>query len=477
MLSILQITEASKMVIEITCEPTGHAVRYSELIPTQGNLKELSTENYNKLKDSIIENGFMIPFFVWEKDDQHFLVDGHQRHRVIESMQLEGFKFPDELPIVKIHAVSLHDAKKKLLLITSQYGEMKGEGLYQFICDNEIDVKFLDSTNYDAIDKDLFNDEFLKDKLDDEPSSGDGTKGDEVPEDVKVFVEEGDVWELGNHRIMCGDSTDMDNVAKLMNGEKADMVFTSPPYMDMRSYEGNKDLSVEKMTKVLEIDVNVFCINLGIKINNREVIRYWDDYINAAYANGYKLTAWNVWDKGMNVSVGQMRDDFIVSHEWIFVFTKNEKLITIPVIANINAGMKPHDVGGGGKVRNKDGEYGKVAGNKAIRDKREMSSILNVTPDVGVKINHPAKYPVELPATYIEAIGKDNVVDPFLGSGTTLIACEEKNKQCFGMELETEYCSLIIERFKNYVESDEDIYLIKDDGEKIPYQLVLQNRI
>jgi hypothetical protein len=213
-----------------------------ELIPTQGDLKDLSEKNYNKLKSSIEKHGFNFPIAVWVDTSgdkpKYYLIDGHQRKRVIE----KEWGNP-EVPVIQIHAKDLQEAAEILTKITSQYGTITQEGLDAFIATYQLpEAEIYEATHYDAL---MFG-------QDAEPEP-------EVEEDEAPEVDEseppksklGEIYHLGRHRVMCGDSTVKENVEWLMGGVKADMVFTDPPYgVD---YEGvnNDDLKAEKLREFI----------------------------------------------------------------------------------------------------------------------------------------------------------------------------------------------------------------------------------
>lgn len=131
-------------------------IDYRKLKPLQGNLKDLTKDNYAKLKKSLDTDGFIVPFFVWRNDGVAYLLDGHQRHRVLSSEQYE----PHELPYVEIEAEDKKDAKKKLLRISSQYGTTTQEGYDEFTADLP-QPELEETVTFDAITTELkppFND-------------------------------------------------------------------------------------------------------------------------------------------------------------------------------------------------------------------------------------------------------------------------------------------------------------------------------
>lgn len=239
-----------------------------------------------------------------------------------------------------------------------------------------------------------------------DPLKGDIAEGltdpDEVPEvdENKFSVKLGDVWQLGTHRLMCGDSTVRESVERLMHGEKADLVFTDPPYgIDYQDVKGKhkkikNDKSVIGLLGVLDgIKVPMFvCCNW----------RCMPDFLRELPSVDFKCCI--VWDKGSRV---QNLDKFGKQHEFI-------------LYAGPYGGEKTIDV-------------------DIWSCKRE------------VRKDHPTAKPVELICRAFSSFSKaKNVFEPFCGSGSTLIACEKTGRKCFGMELDPHYCSVIIERWEQF---------------------------
>ena len=290
---------------------------------------------------------------------------------------------------------------------------------------------------------------------------------DEVPETPKeTKTKPGDIYILGNHRLMCGDSTSIDAVEKLMDGEKAELCFTSPPYADQRDYNGGKELSTEHLARFISTAFgacNYFAVNLGYSRKNGEVNPYWNDYIAEADACGLKLLSWNVWDKGECGSVSNQTAMFGISHEWVFVFGSNPKELnrTVP---NKNAGYFSNHI----STRQTDGSV-KKGKNRTVGDHSQLKTIYRCSAQKARDdIDHPARFPVELPEGYIEAMTDPggSVYEPFCGSGSTLIACEKTNRKCFMMELDPHYCDVIVSRYLKFTDQKKCIR----NGEEIEWQ-------
>lgn len=191
------------------------------------------------------------------------------------------------------------------------------------------------------------------------------------------------------------------------------------------------------------------CVNLGIQRKDNEIIEYWDAYTKAARENGYKLLAWNVWDKLTCGSIGQQRAFFPVRHEWIFVYG-TEFFEINQTIEKKKESIKKNEKR---TVRQADGSMKITNTGDMTNEYKQMESVLQLLSEHGiVRQDHPAVFPVGLPAEYIKAMtDKDDIViEPFGGSGSTLIACEVMNRSCNIMELEPKYCDVIIKRFEDF---------------------------
>ena len=243
------------------------------------------------------------------------------------------------------------------------------------------------------------------------------------------------------HRLLCGDSTSEADVAKLMDGETAGVCFTSPPYADQRTYDGC-DLTLGKITKFITVAAGkceLLFVNLGIQRKNGAVIPYWNDYIDAANKEGLKLVGWLIWDRGSPQSIGQQTAMFPIEHEFVFAFAKRASSI-IPTIKNKAAGENKTS-----KVRDKNGNLG-AKNSCVVRSFRELGTVVRI-PNVSNNNDHPAQFPVALPTEFIKTT-TGIAYEPFCGSGTTLIACEQLDRRCFAIEISPNYCDVIVARWE-----------------------------
>ena len=273
------------------------------------------------------------------------------------------------------------------------------------------DIKLKDELiTLDDVDIDLagFGDFDLT--FDEDTDDTDDTQ-DQVPEQpAETRTKLGDFIELGNHRLLCGDCTIKDNVDKLMGGKKADMVFTDPPY-GLGGYGGRNAMQL-KNDDANDSMISQF-FNLPIYESTMEV------YLWGNYANLYK-----------HIKI-LPRD--------IIVWYKN------------NFGL--------GKGYRGQYEICFYYGNFSGSD----SDVWSIDKDIDYL--HPTQKPVSLAMRAIKNSQPKIVVDLFLGSGSTLIACEKTGRKCYGMELDESYCDVIIKRWLDYTAND----TVKINGESVKW--------
>lgn len=260
---------------------------------------------------------------------------------------------------------------------------------------------------------------------------------DEVPEDAPERVKPGEVWLLGQHRLMCGDSTDAASVAKLFDGDRADVCFTSPPYnmaaggtyddvpnkamhggRAYRQYTddlddgGYTDLLVKSLGNALDhCDDAMF--NIGILAGSKVGVA------NMMHAFAPKIVDIVVWNKDISMPMGLPSNRGMLSHrcEPIFCFSNSgERSFTHPQWDRGN-GINRIDTSN-------------ASGNKFAS-------------------NHAATFPVELAERVVGQFSKSSVCDLFGGTGTTLVACESLGRRCYMMEMDPRYCDLIIKRWED----------------------------
>lgn len=421
------------------------------------NPRRVTDAKLGALKRSLAEFGDLSGVVFNRRSGQ--LIGGHQRQRVLPAkaqvVVTERFAEPTAAGTVALghvtvdgerfayREVDFDPARERAANIAANKGagewdlEQLGEW-FRELNDLEFD---LDLTMFDEAERQAFLAE----------APGDGlTDPDEVPERAEPRCKTGDLWALGPHRLLCGDSTRAEDVDRLFGAETAELCFTSPPYADQREYNGGKELSTEHLATFIRAafgKAKLFAVNLGLSRKDGEVNQYWDDYIKEAKACGLKLLSWNVWDKGECGSIGNQTAMFGISHEWIFVFGAEKRALN-RTVENKSAGYFANHNG----HRQPDGSI-KKSKDRIVGDFSQLKTIYSVAAQKARDdIDHPARFPVEFPQGYIEACTNhgDWVYEPFSGSGSTLIACEKTGRRCFGMELDAHYCDVIIARWEAF---------------------------
>jgi hypothetical protein len=253
--------------------------------------------------------------------------------------------------------------------------------------------------------------DFALDPADKQGETGD----DEVPEPAKPIVKPGELYILGDHRLLCGDSTDSASVARLMNGEKADMVFTDPPYgadIVNRSGKlggdkpfgniGNMRGEIVKAGRYAPIvgDETTDTAKKAFQVLDAKTKVFWGAQY---YAESLPPSSgWIVWDKQTDGSLG-------------------------------------------------DGELAYTNQKKAIRIFQHKWSGMLKASERQERRCHPTQKPIALAEWVFENYGDPKtVLDGFLGSGSALIACEKTNRKCFGMEIDPVYCGVILDRWAKF---------------------------
>lgn len=292
-----------------------------------------------------------------------------------------------------------------------------------------------DNVGFGDWDWDELSTEYDKEELEDWGLDVDKWKDEEVVEDEVPEVTDnpvsklGEVYQLGRHRVMCGDSTKIEDVDKLMDGKKADMVFTDPPYN--ADYEGrgknnlgkidNDAMSNDQFDKFINGFVPLL-ITFTKDGGAFYVCCNWKDSYPRFYFNlqnsGINISANIVWNKG---SGGMGWQDYRYQYEFIiYGFKKGDS----------------HSWYGG----------------------RTETDIWEKNRDARQSYNHPTQKPVELSARAIKNSSKseDIVLDLFLGSGSTLIACEQTNRICYGMEIDPKYIDVIRKRYAKFIGKEEE---------------------
>jgi len=407
-------------------------ISIEKLIPYVNNARTHSDAQVAQIAASIKEFGFNNPVLI---ADDNSIIAGHGR--VMAARKLGK----DTVPAVRLS--HLTEMQRKAYILADNKLALNADWDNSLLTIELADLKDL------GFDTELtgFSADEIAALMPIEVTKG-LTDEDEVPEvPVDPVTKLGDVWLLGKHRVMCGDSTSIDALENLMDGGHAHFCFTSPPYADQREYNGGKELSTQHLATFIRASngfCNFFAVNLGLSRKNGEINTYWEDYISEARQCGLKLVSWNIWDRsGEGGSIGNMTAPFPINHEWIFVFADE------PPDLNRTIPNKHGGKGVSATIRGADSEFAERK--SVVHEFGKLGTVLKCGVQRG-KNEHPAMFPVELPQNYIEACTKngDIVYEPFGGSGTTLIACEKTSRTARLMELDPKYCDVIVKRWQDF---------------------------
>jgi DNA modification methylase len=366
--------------------------------------KRIHPDNENKHPDEQIRSLAKVIAKIGIRHSIHIskqsgkIAGGHGRFMAFKKL---GY---DEAPIVW---ENFNDELEELNYRASdnlgQYAEFSNEDYVKNLEIAGIDIHDVDLEEFGVINFEFPEVETLEPQCDE----------DEVPEVENPITRRGDIWLLGNHRLMCGDSTMIDDVEKLMNGEKADMVYTDPPYgmkLDVDYDKMFKDDSHknkgDRFEKVIADDSYFDPTDiLAITDHVKEVWLWGADYFYDSLPRGGSLCAWDKRNENLDKVVGN-------TTEYLWSKTPHRRM-TARVLWSGHHGMGKDD------------------------DKKRV---------------HPTQKPITLHDWFFENFGSKHkkILDLFGGSGSCLVACEKHNKENYSMELDEKYCDVIINRWQNY---------------------------
>lgn len=359
-------------------------IKLADLTPYSKNAKEHNQKQIKLIADSIKRFGFLQPIVV---DKNNEIVAGHGRYEAGKLLNLEV------VPVVRADTLTEKEIKA-FRLADNQLNAMTNFDMSLVIPElKELDADLLDLTGFD---KDLII----------EPDE----KDDVIPENVPARSKLGDLYELGQHRVLCGDSTQQEAVLKLMGGKKADMVFTDPPYeldtkgggvlKDAKSMRGIEALDIghfDPFSLVNNARTEVFCCNKPLVKKYLELAELWKKPFDICF---YKKE-----NTAPNYGGHLMTDT-----EYLIVIGEQAPKKGLPKETYSKAFIGKKD------------EDNKTAWSK----------------------------PVALVEKFIKLYSDKSVMDLFLGSGSTLIASEKTGRICYGMELDPKYVDVIVQRYVDY---------------------------
>ncbi len=380
---------------------------------------------YEKLKRSIETFGYVEPV-IWNKKTGH-IVGGHQRFKILKEQGAAE---------VDCVVVDMDEAEEKALnvALNKVSGDWDMPKLAELLEDLDKSMFDVSLTGFDAAEiEDLFS------KVHDKDVNDDGFDADKALEDIKNPISKsGDIWLLGKHRLICGDSTKLSDVEKLMDGKKANLCVTDPPY--------NVNYSAGKENERV------------IKNDHMEDSKFYD-FLLAAYKNviavlddGAGAYIFHADTEGLNFRKAFKDAGFHLANVCIWV---KQSL----VLGRSDYQWQHEPVLYGWKPTGKHRWYAD----------RKQTTVWNFdrptkSPD------HPTMKPVPLMAYPIQNSSMTNCIiyEPFAGSGSTLIACEQTGRTCYAVELDEKYCDVIVKR---YIETagEEGVFLLRD-SEKVSYK-------
>lgn len=377
-----------------------YEVKISEIKKNPNNPRTIKDEKFAKLVKSVKDFPEMLRLRPIVVNEDMIVLGGNMRLKACKEAGLKT------VPIIKASDLTEDQQREFIIKDNVGFGEWDWEMLA-----NEWENEKLEEWGVDLPDMDV---KVLDAKEDDY----------EIPEEIKTDIVPGDLFEIGPHRLLCGDSTDADAVARLMNGEKADMVFTDPPYgvsYVQGKYTGNKPKKHFNKIKNDELQGDQLYGFIQVAFNNvinntKDGCAYyvWTAALNEGYTIyravidlGVHIQSQIIWDKNRLI-LG--RADYHWQHEVCWY-----------------------------------GYYGK---NHYWCGDRKQTTIWKQNRDVNY--NHPTQKPIELPERAISnsTVQNETVIDIFLGSGSTMVAAHQLGRKCYGMELDPKYCQVIVDRMR-----------------------------
>jgi DNA modification methylase len=394
--------------------PTYKTESVNILIPYARNSRTHSEAQVTKIAASIKEFGFLNPVII---DGESGIVAGHGRVMAAKKLGMH------EVPVIE--ANHLTEAQRRAYVIADNRLALDAgwddEMLRVEFAELE-DLGFdLELTGFTLDEIKALEPEQLTEGLTDEDAVP------EVPEQPVTVL--GDIWVLGRHRLMCGDSTSIDAVERLMDGRKADMVFTSPPY-NADAKAGQGDIFNKKKS------VKLYADGYSDKLPSQEYVDFAASVLEICFAVTDGFIFWNVSYNAKS------RFEYIqqISNRLPYLVEQVcwKKSSTIPFKGSLMRDWEPIYV---------------FSTNKQPVSVKEVTSNFWQVSNTGAQAeNHKACFPVELPQRGIGIVAKNTgvVFEPFGGSGTTAIACEKTDRDCYMMELDPKYCDVIIKRWQDF---------------------------
>jgi DNA modification methylase len=398
-------------------------MKINEIHLNPDNPRFIKDDKFEKLKKSILEFPKMMELRPIIIDDDMMIIGGNMRYRALIEL---GYQ---EIPkgwVVKASELTEEEKKRFIIADNIPYGEFDYEKLA-----NEWDEVKLEDWGMDLSEINVkFEPEIEEDDFD----------VDKAVEDTKEPIcKLGDIWQLGKHRIMCGDSTSTEDIKKLMNGNEVKICFTSPPY----NMAGDRYRNYDDNLKSQEyIDFNINAIKnirpylkgylfWNISYNKNARWEWIEIFYRIAKETGINFLEKIVWDKGHGTPITSKKQ-LTRQYEDIFLGGTETEIENELTEAYIGTTLK---------------DYG--------FNKRTGKGITNywriTTGNTQTKENS-ACFPIALPvkAILLMSVYNDNILDPFNGLGSTLIACEKTKRKFFGIDIDPVYIDVTCQRWEEY---------------------------
>lgn len=398
-------------------------VDIDKLIPYVNNARTHSKEQINKLRASIREFGFINPVII---DRDYNVIAGHGR---IMASKEEGI---DKVPCVFVDYLT--DAQKKAYILADNRMALDADWDEELL---KVEIESLQGADFD-LNLTGFDEAELMDIFGDDNQSR--AKDDDFDLTAALekasFVEKGDVWTVGRHRLMCGDATSSEDVSTLMGNTKANLILTDPPYGV--SFKSSSGLTIQNDSMKNEEFYNFLlasfkCMAEHLENGGSAYVFHADteglNFRKAFIDAGFHLAGCCIWVKN---SLVLGRSDYQWQHEPVlYGFVQNGK-------------------------------------HKWYSD-RKQTTIWNFDKPKR-NANHPTSKPLDLLSYPIGNSTQENgvVIDTFGGSGSTMMACEQMNRICYMMELDEKYASVILRRYVENTNNAEGVF-VERNGRKIPY--------
>lgn len=386
------------------------------------SFKEWLPNGDNKLYESLIKYQFADPFKVWQCGENIFCLDG--KHRWLDLLEAEkrGVNVPELLPAIFIQCDNEKEAAELVLVYSSAYARITNAGFVEFAKMYELDPEVLSAQisipNLPALEDFRFG--IIPDAEDDDF---------EIPEDIETDIQDGDLFEIGDHRLLCGSSLDKNCWNTLLQGELADLMCTDPPYNV--NYEG-------KTKDALKIDND--------NMSSGEFFTFLKSFFETASEFTRPGAPWYVWhadSEGMNFRRAMIESGLLLKQCLIWV--KNAFVM----------GRQDYH------WQHEPCLYGwKPGAAHSWHGDRSQSTVLQFDRPVRNE-DHPTMKPVSMIGYQISNSTRpgDIVVDGFGGSGTGMVACEQLKRKCRMIELSPKYCQVILNRMQELVP---DIQIFKN---------------